>query len=65
MKYRFTINQLEKKGYAVCKVENFRIFKALQDSFIKNINFSNSKKKTIEDVRKYFAKMNKAEINKF
>ena len=64
MKHRFTINQLEKKGYAVCKVENFKIFKALQDSFIKNINFSNSKKKTIEDVRKYFAKMNKAEINK-
>ena len=64
MKHRFTISQLNKNGYAVCKVENFKIFKALQNSFIKNIRVSNSKKKTIEDVRKYFAKMNKAEINK-
>ena len=39
MKHRFTINQLNKNGYAVCKVENFKIFKDLVTSF--NLTFLN------------------------
>lgn len=54
----------EKKGYAICNVENLKLFKRLRESFIKKINLPGVNKKNIENVRKSLAKMSKAEINK-
>ena len=55
--------QLEKKGYAVCEVENLNLFKKLTDSFVENINIPGINKKSITEVRRSLAKMSKAEIN--
>ena len=56
--------ELEKKGYAVCEVEDLNLFKKLTDSFVENINIPGINKKSIKDVRRSLAKMSKAEINK-
>ena len=56
--------ELEKKGYAVCEVEDLNLFKKLTDSFVKNINIPGINKKNIREVRRSLAKMSKAEINK-
>ena len=45
-------------------VENTKLFKKLVEFFVKNINLPNLNKKSIGDVRKSLAKMNKAEVNK-
>ena len=56
--------ELEKKGYAVCEVEDLNLFKKLTDSFVENINITGINKKNIKEVRRSLAKMSKAEINK-
>jgi len=56
--------ELEKKGYAICEVEDFNLFKKLTDSFVKNINIPGINKKNITEARRSLAKMSKAEINK-
>ncbi len=56
--------ELEKKGYAVCEVEDLNLFKKLTDSFVENINIPGINKKNIREVRRSLAKMSKAEINK-
>ena len=54
----------EEKGYVVCDVEDLNLFKKLRDSFVENINIPGINKKSIKDVRRFLAKMSKAEINK-
>ena len=39
--------ELEKKGYAVCEVEDLNLFKKLTDSFVENINMAGIIKKNI------------------
>ena len=56
--------ELKKKGYAVCEVEDVNVFKKLTDSFVANIDIPGINKKNITEVRKSLAKMSKAEINK-
>ena len=56
--------KLREQGFAICDVENTKLFKKLVESFVKNINLPNLNKKSIGDVRKSLAKMNKAEVNK-
>ena len=56
--------ELEKKGYAVCEVEDLNLFKKLTDSFVENINIPEINKKNITEVRRSLAKMSKTEINK-
>ena len=56
--------ELKKKGYAVCEVEDLNLFKKLTDSFVANIHIPGINKKNITEVRKSLAKMSKAEINK-
>jgi len=55
---------LKKNGYAICEVENTNLFKRLRDSFVKNTNLPEIKKKNINEVRKSLANMSKSEINK-
>ena len=47
MSHKSTITELDKNGYAVCNVENLKIFKAMRNSFIRNIRISNLKKKLL------------------
>jgi len=54
----------EGAGYAVCSIENIKLFKKLRDSFIGSIKISSHSKKNIDTVRKEIAKMSKGEINK-
>ena len=56
--------ELEKKGYVVCEVEDLNLFKKLTDSFVEKINIPGINKKNIREVRRSLAKMSKAEINK-
>ena len=56
--------ELEKKGYVVCEVEDLNLFKKLTDSFVENINIPGINKKNITEVRRSLAKMSKTEINK-
>ena len=51
-------------GYAVCPIENIKIFEKLRDSFIERINISNRVEKNIDVVRSAIAKMSLAEINR-
>ena len=54
----------EKKGYVRCDIEKLNLFKKLRDSFVNNINIPSKNKKNITDIRKFLARMSKAEINK-
>ena len=56
--------ELEKKGYVVCEVEDLNLFKKLTDSFVEHINIPEINKKNITEVRGSLAKMSKTEINK-
>ena len=51
-------------GYAVCSIENMRLFKESRDSLIDKVNVSVDSEKNIDTVRKAMAKMSKAEINR-
>jgi sporadic carbohydrate cluster 2OG-Fe(II) oxygenase len=51
-------------GYAICPIENMRLFKESRDSLIDKANVSVGPEKNIDAVRKAMAKMSKAEINK-
>ncbi len=51
-------------GYAICSIENMKIFKKLRDSFLKNLKLPNKYKKNINNARVQIAKMSKAEINR-
>ena len=53
----------EGKGYAICDVENIKLFKKIRDSFVESINIPGIDKKNIKDIRMSLAKMSKAEIN--
>jgi|TARA_B100000959_G_scaffold52350_2_gene54426 sporadic carbohydrate cluster 2OG-Fe(II) oxygenase len=50
-------------GYAVCPIENMRLFKKLRDSFLDKINISTESKKNINTARSAIVKMSLAEIN--
>lgn len=50
-------------GYAVCSIENMRLFKESRDSLMDKANISAGAKVNIDVVRKAMAKMSKAEIN--
>ena len=51
-------------GYAICSIENMKIFKKLRDSFLKNLKLPNKYKKNINYARVQISKMSKAEINR-
>jgi sporadic carbohydrate cluster 2OG-Fe(II) oxygenase len=51
-------------GYAVCSIENMRLFKESRDSFVDRVSVFADCEKNIDAVRKAIAKMSKAEINK-
>jgi sporadic carbohydrate cluster 2OG-Fe(II) oxygenase len=51
-------------GYAVCSIENMRLFKESRDSLVDKADVSVDSEKSIDSVRKAMAKMSKAEINK-
>lgn len=59
-----TLETLEKNGYALCEVENMKLFRDLRESFVKSTTLNGNKDKNINEVRKTLAKMNKSEINK-
>ena len=62
MKINDLINK--KPGYAICTIENMKIFKKLRDSFLKNLKLPHKYKKNINNARVQIAKMSKAEINR-
>jgi len=51
-------------GYAVCPIENMRLFKKLRDSFLDKINIATESKKNINVARSAMAKMSLSEINR-
>jgi sporadic carbohydrate cluster 2OG-Fe(II) oxygenase len=51
-------------GYAICSIENMRLFKESRDSLIEKANISFDSEKDIDVVRKAMATMSKAEVNK-
>ena len=59
--YKELVNGL---GYAVCPIENMRLFKKLRDSFVDKMNIPTESDKNINVVRKVMAKMSNSEINK-
>lgn len=62
MKINTLINK--EPGYAICSIENMKIFKKLRDSFLKNLKIPHKYKKNINNARVQIAKMSKAEINR-
>jgi sporadic carbohydrate cluster 2OG-Fe(II) oxygenase len=63
------LNQIKKevdsgKGYTICKIENFKLFKHLRKLFVKSFKKSYNNFSNIDFLRKKIAKMSKAEINK-
>ena len=62
MKINTLINK--EPGYAICSIENMKIFKKLRDSFLKNLKIPQKYKKNINNARVQIAKMSKAEINR-
>ena len=57
--YKELVNGL---GYAVCPIENMRLFKKLRDSFVDKMNMPTESDKNINVVRKAIAKMSNSEI---
>jgi len=51
-------------GYAICPIENIKLFKKLRDSFVDNIKILSNSEKSIDTIRREIAKMSKGEINK-
>ena len=51
-------------GYAVCPIENMRLFKESRDSLLDKANVSVDSEKNIDSLRKAMANMTKAEVNK-